>query len=174
MSGRDRTARAVGQIVALRRVAAVVDVLAERRRIERVIRELRQAVGVGVPKRRAAAALGVSVQALERWIASGRLPTTRRPGSSRALVDAEALLLLAEETERERESGRTRGLLAAAFRRLEEAGRLPRKLRPNLSAAELRDEYRRTTPGGRLRTATELSHAAGILAAHGATSRRQR
>ena len=172
MSERESIARAITHVVALRRVAAVVDDPVERQRIARVIRELRQAVGVGVPKRRAADVLGVSVQALERWIAAGKLPTVRRPGSSRALVDAESLLLLAEETARQRESGLKRGVLAAALRRLEEADRLPRKLRPNVSAAELREAYRRTTPAERLRTAAERSYAAGVLAAHGAGARR--
>jgi hypothetical protein len=173
VSGRNGADRVIGQIVALRRVAGAVDDPVERRRIARVVRELRHSVGVGVPKRRAAAALGVSVQALDHWIAVGRLPTTRRPGSSRTLVDTESLLLLAEETERERESGKQRSVLAAAFRRLEGAGRMPRKLRPNLSAAELRDEFRRTTPAERVRTVAELSHVAGILAAQGACARRR-
>ncbi|HVW88923.1 MAG TPA: hypothetical protein VHC01_05605, partial [Gaiellaceae bacterium] len=59
---------AVAQIVALRRVRSAVESKTERRRLAQVIRQLRRQLGVGVAKRQAAAALGVSVQALDRWI----------------------------------------------------------------------------------------------------------
>ncbi len=88
--------------------------------------------------------LGVSVQALERWVRSGALPVVRKPGSSRELIDAEALLVVAEEVGRLREEGVERGVLADALRTLRAEGRLPRKLRPNQSAAELRHEYLHT------------------------------
>ena len=129
-----------------------------------MIRELRAGVGVGVPKRRAATLLGVSVQVLERWVRSGAFPVVRKPGSSRELVDAEALLVVAEEVGRLRELGVERGALAQALRTLRAEGRLPRKLRPNQSAAELRHEYLHTTPAERLRAAAELSELAAALA----------
>jgi DNA-binding transcriptional MerR regulator len=156
--------QALTHAVELRRVRRLVGDPDGRRRLGRVIRELRTSVGVGVPKRRAAAMLGVSVQALERWVRSGTLPVVRRPGSSRELIDAEALLLVAEEVGRLREEGVERGVLAEALRRLTAEGHLPRKLRPNQSAAELRHEYLHTTPAERLRAAAELSELAGALA----------
>ncbi|MDX6468029.1 MAG: hypothetical protein QOI27_3069 [Gaiellaceae bacterium] len=156
--------QALTHAVELRRVLRTVADPDGRRRLGRVIRELRASVGVGVPKRRAAAMLRVSVQALERWVRSGALPVARRPGSSRELIDAEALLLVAEEVERLREAGVERGALAEALRRLDSDGRMPRKLRPNQLAAELRHEYLHTTPAERLRAATELSELASSLA----------
>ncbi len=135
-----------------------------RRRLGPVVRELRQALPAGVPKRRAAALLGISVQALDRWIAAGLLPTLRRPGSSRTLVDTEALLLVAAEAETLRERGARQRLAGQALRHLHAEGRLPRKLRPNQSAAELRAELRQTTPAERLRGAVELSELGARLA----------
>lgn len=136
-------------------------------RLDRVRRRLRREVGVSVPKRRAAALLGVSVTALERWIRAGRLPVVRRPGSSREEIDSEALVELATEVTRLREAGRSRGLLAEAFRRLEAEGKPRPKLRPNESARELRESYRCTTPLERLREAAELSYTTTTLAARG-------
>jgi excisionase family DNA binding protein len=162
----------LAHVVELRRVRQSVSDREAQRRLGRVIGELRQDVGVGVPKRRAAALLGVSVQALERWVASGALPGVRVPGSSRQLIDAEALLALAEEVADLREQGERRGVVAAALRRLEAAGRLPRKLRPNQSARELRHEYLHTTPAERLRQGIELSEFAVSLAARGRETRR--
>lgn len=165
------TVQTLAHVVELRRVRHSVSDREAQRRLGRVIGQLRQDVGVGVPKRRAAALLGVSVQALERWVASGALPVVRAPGSSRQLIDAEALLMLAEEVAYLREQGERRGVVAAALRRLEAAGRLPRKLRPNQSARELRYEYLHTTPAERLRQGIELSELAAGLAARGAGAR---
>ena len=152
------------QVVELRRVRRSLSEHEARLRLGRVIGELRRDVGAAVPKRRASALLGVSVQALERWVASGALPVVRVPGSSRQLIDAEALLVLAEEVASLREQGERRGVVAAALRHLEAAGRLPRKLRPNQSARELRFEYLHTTPAERLRQGIELSELAARLA----------
>ena len=80
--------RAVRHVVALRRVGEAVTDPRERLRLLQVERELRRGVGVGVPKLRAAAVLGISLTALDRWIALGKLPVVRRPGSSRHEVDA--------------------------------------------------------------------------------------
>ena len=155
----------VGQVVALRRVLASLDDPIERRRLARVIRQLRRRLGVAVPKHRAATCLGVSAQALEHWVRAGAVPVTRKPGSSREMIESEAFLAIAEEVERLREAGRKRAL-APALKNLTDEGRMPRKLRPNQSARELRFEYLHTTPAGRLRTAIELSHTASALAAN--------
>jgi hypothetical protein len=158
--------RTLERIVTLRRVAAAIDP-SSRRQLERVIRGLRRDVGVGVPKRRAAGLLGVSVQALERWVDAGMLPVVRRPGSMRELLDSETLIAVAEEVARRREAGEARGVVAASLRELERTGRLPRKLRPNQSARELRGTYLATTPQERLRDVAELSQTAVAMAAHG-------
>src|SRR5258707_4347835 len=117
---------ALRSIVALRRVIPAVATTAERQRLEGVIRDLRHDVGVGVRKRQAARLLGVGVQALERWIGRGRLPVVRRPGSSRELIDADALIVLAEEVARRREAGERRGVLASSLDEIERSGRMPR------------------------------------------------
>jgi hypothetical protein len=165
--------QAVAHIVALQLVAGAVDDPVERRRLERVVRELSRSLGVGVAKRPAAAVLGMTVQALDRWIARGVLPVVRKPRSSRELIDSRALLVLAEEVTRLREAGQTRALLATAFRELERTGRLPRRLRPNESAHELREDYLNTTPTERLRDVAELSYAVGVLAGHGDAARKR-
>jgi DNA-binding transcriptional MerR regulator len=166
--------RTMERIVALRRIASAVVDPSERERLERVIRGLRRDIGVGVPKRRAARLLGVSVQGLERWVERGVLPVVRRPGSTRELLDAEALIVLAEEVDRRRDGGEKRGVLAASLRDLQRTGRLPRKLRPNQTARELRRTFLATTPQERLRDVAELSQTAVVLAARGAAARQRR
>jgi DNA-binding transcriptional MerR regulator len=156
--------QALAHAVELRRVRQTVADPDGRRRLGRVIRDVRASIGVGVPKGRAATLLGVSVQALERWVRNGAIPIVRKPGSSRELIDAEALLIVAEEVGRLREQGVKRGALAEALRRLNADERLPRKLRPNQSAADLRHEYLHTTPAERLRAAAELGELASALA----------
>lgn len=156
--------RAVARAVALRRVAPSVSDPREQRRLARVQRELLREIGFSVPKTPAAAVLGVSVNALDRWIASGRLPTIRRPGAVREEVDADALLDVAVEVDRLREEGVERGVLAAAFERLAAEGKPKRRPWPNVPARELRAEYLRTTPLERLRTGAELTHVATLLA----------
>ena len=168
MQRSERIEQTVEHVVALRRVGSAVTSPEERQRLQRVERELRRHLGPGVPKTRAAAVLGVSVTALDKWIARDRLPVVRRPGSSREEIDARALLDLAEEVARLREAGRARGLLAAAFERLAEQGRLHPQLRPNQSASELRGHFLRSTPSDRLREVAELSSVLTGLAARGA------
>jgi len=155
----------IAQIVSLRHVATALSDPLERARLARIVRQLRRSLGVGVPKRRAAASLGVSVQALERFVQSGAVPTTRKPGSSRELIDSEALLVLADEVGRLREAGQSRPL-GVALRNLSEAGRMPRKLRPNQSARELRYEFLRTSPADRLRATAQLARTGSILTAN--------
>ena len=157
------TPELVQQIVALRRVLRHVDDAAERRRLARVIRQLRRRLGNAVPKHRAAASLGVSAQALERWVRGGEIPAVRRPGSSRELIDSEALLAIVQEISQLREAGQARPL-SAAIHRLNAEGRMPHRLRPNQPARELRHEYLHTTPAERLRSGIELSQVGLALA----------
>lgn len=126
-------------------------------------RALRREIGVGVPKTLAARLLGVSTTALERWVTLGRLPVVRRP-RGREEIDVVALLDLLEETTLVREEGWQRGVLAEAFRRLGERGLPRRRLRPNLSAHELRADFLATTPAERLREGAELSELATTFA----------
>lgn len=159
------TAELVGQIVSLRRVRAALDSPVERRRLAQVIRQLRRQLGSAVPKSQAAAALGVTVQALDRWVADGSVAAVRRPGSSRELIDSEALLALAAEVAVLRERG-VRRPLAKAISMLNDQGRLRRRLRPNQSGRQLRDEFLHSTAAGRLREGIELSQLGASLAAN--------
>lgn len=128
-------------------------------------------VGTSVPKRRAAALLGISVTALQRWVRSGRLPVVRRAGG-REEIEAGALLDVVEEVRRIREEeDAPRAPVARAFRRLAARGLPRRKLRPNQPARELRAAYLRSTPAERLREAAELSFAVTTLARYGARRR---
>ncbi len=174
MSRRRSLERLVRHVVALRCAEPAVADERERRRLKGVERELRREIGVGVPKTGAAAVLGVSVTALDKWIGRGRLPVVRRPGSSREEVDADALLELALEVTLLREAGERRGVLATAFEQLAKRGRPRPKLRPNQSARELRRHYLRTTPRDRLRETADLSRVQTTLAARGAARKQPR
>ena len=163
----------VARAIALRRVAAAVSDPVEARRLARVRRELRREIGFSVPKTRAAALLGVSVAALDRWIAAGRLPTVRKPGVAREEIDADAVVELAFQVELLREQGVQRGVLAAAFECLAAEGKPKRRPRPNMTAHELRADFLSSTPLERLRTGAELSSVATLLAGR-ARARRPR
>ena len=128
-------------------------------------------IGPGVPKRRAAALLGVSVTALQRWIRQGRLPVVRRPGG-REEIEARALLDVVTEVRRLRdEEGVSGRVVGRALARLEARGLPRRNPRPNVSARELRRAYLESTPVERLREAAELSFAVTTLARYGARAR---
>lgn len=172
MSRANAIEQAARRVVALRRIAPAVSDPHESRRLDRLLRELRRELGFSVPKTRAAAVLGVSVNALDRWIAAGRLPTVRRPGSGREEIDADALVDLAVEVERLREEGVERGVLAAAFDRLAVEGKPAARPRPNMPARELRAEYQQTTRLERLRTGAELAYVATLLAGRARARRR--
>jgi hypothetical protein len=154
--------RALRRAVALRRITPSDP--AETRRLDRVLRDLLREIGFSVPKTCAASVLGVSVNALQRWVDADRLPTVRRPGSARAELDADAVLDLAVEVDRLREEGVRRGVLAAAFERLAAEGKPRRRPRPNMPARELRYDYLHTTPFERLQTGVDLTYAATLLA----------
>jgi DNA-binding transcriptional MerR regulator len=173
MGRAERTERALEVATAVRLAArGVPDDLAARR-LRRAERLIRREIGPSVPKRRAAALLGISVPALQRWISSGRLPVVRRPGG-REEVEARALLDLLEEVRRLREDeGVSHAVVGRAFRRLAERGLPRRNLRPNVSARELRQSYLSSTPVERLRETAELSYVATTLARYGAERRRR-
>lgn len=174
MSRAERSARALEVATAIRLAAREIGEERAVRRLRRAERLLRREIGPSVPKRRAAALLGISVTALQRWIAAGRLPVVRRPGG-REEVEAAALLDLLEEVRRLREDELlSRGVVAAGFRKLAERGLPRRSLRPNTPPAELRGSYLASTPVGRLRETAELSYATSVLAQHGAGRRAAR
>lgn len=171
MGRAERTERAIEAATSIRLAATAVDDPRVARRLRRAERLVLQEVGPSVPKRRAAALLGISVTALQRWVRSGRLPVVRRPGG-REEIDAGALLDVVEEVRRIREAWDVpRAPVARAFRRLATRGLPRRKLRPNQSARELRAAYLRTTPVERLREAAELSLAVTTLGRYGARRR---
>lgn len=168
MGRAERAERAIDAAAELRLAAAAVDDERACRRLRRAERLVLWDVGPGVPKRRAAALLGISVPALQRWVALNRLPVVRRPGG-REEIETGALLDLVEELRRGREEGASsRGAISRALARLEARGLPHRKLRPNQPATELRRAYERSTAAVRLRETAELSLAATSLAGYGA------
>lgn len=172
MGRAERAERALEAATSIRLAASDVEDARAVRRLRRAEGLVLREVGPSVPKRRAAALLGISVTALQRWIRSGRLPVVRRAGG-REEVDAGALLDLLEEVRRIRaEDDAARAPVSRAFRRLAARGLPRRKLRPNESAQELRGAYLRSTPVQRLREAAELSLAVTTLARYGARRRR--
>lgn len=171
MARAEQVGRALEVVAEIRQAARGVRDERVARRLRRAERLLCREIGPSVPKRRAAALLGVTVAALERWIASGKLPVVRRP-RGRQEIEAGALLDLVEEVSRLREDeAAVRGVLAAAFRRLAERGLPQPSLRPNTPPHELRHSYLDSTPVERLRETAELSYAVTTLAGYGAGRR---
>jgi DNA-binding transcriptional MerR regulator len=156
------------QIVELRQLIDTLEPPA-RDVIWRLARELRLELDDSIPKLPAARALGISVKALDKWVAKGEIPTLRRPGAGRSQVETDAVLDLLHEVTELRLTGVTSGVIAAAITHLRDRGRLRRKLRPNQSPAELRRAYRETSPLERVRAAAELSYIQTRLAALGGT-----
>ena len=156
--------QAVERAVAIRLACDSVDDPVARRRLLAVERDLRWDAGVGVPKQRAAALVGISVPALQKWIDRGAIPTVKRPGSQRVEVDTEALVELVAEVRRLREQGAAGRVAARAIRSLQAHGRLRRRPRPNQAAAELRHAFETTSALERMRDVDELSHALGLVA----------
>jgi hypothetical protein len=171
MGRAERAERAVEAVTDIRLAAAAVHDPRAKRRLRRAEGLVLRDVGPSVPKRRAAAVLGISVTALERWVRSGRLPVVRRPGG-REEVDVRALLDVVEELRRVRDEtpGEHRPV-ARAFARLAARGLPRRRLRPNERADDLRRSYLHSTPIERLRETAELSFAATTLAGYGARPR---
>jgi hypothetical protein len=170
---RDATGRLLASVVEVRLLARATREPETRAALRRVEWRLRPLLGVGVPKRQAAAQLGVSVVALDKWIARGRLPVVGRRGSARRSVETRALLEVAEQVEALRRAGVERGLLAHAFAALgwsddpdgeqvvrEEIALLPR---PNVSVQQLRADYERIPPGARVAHLTQLHRSLNAL-----------
>ena len=111
--------------------------------------------------------LGIRLTALDRWVALGKVPVGRRPGSSRREVASATLFTLATEVSRVREERSARNPVGIALRRLEAEGRPLRELQPSQSAGGLRRDAEQTTPLNRLRQANDLSHALSVLALRG-------
>lgn len=164
MSRTAETEQRVRHVVALRRALEAMPDGPERRRVRRVERELRQALGVGVPKSVAARVLGISVTALDRWLQKGKIVEAHRPGSSRALVEAWSLVQVALEAGRAGEAGVARGAVAEGIRRLEAAGRLPVPARPNEHPLVLRRDFLNSTPEQRLAEIDSLNRQLAVLA----------
>jgi hypothetical protein len=129
---------------------------------------LRRALGPTIPKKKAAAVLGISVTALDRWVERGFLPVVERPGSSRHELESRPFLELAAQVARLRLDGAVaRGRVAPAVERLGwtpmTGGRRVLRLdvaalpRPNITEQELVANFRSTTPEQRVREAAELS-----------------
>lgn len=129
---------------------------------------LRRALGPTIPKKKAAAVLGISVTALDRWVERGFLPVVERPGSSRHELESRPFLELAAQVARLRLDGAvTHGRIAPAVKRLgwtpSPAGRRVIRLdvaalpRSNVTEQELVANFRSTTPEQRVREAAELS-----------------
>ncbi len=97
---------------------------ANRRALDPVIANLTARIGPIVPKRRAAALLGISVQALDLWIQRDRIKARRAEGATRTGIDTDSLVWTANQITPEMpRPGRVVDLALkhAAFWRLNEA-----------------------------------------------------
>ena len=128
----------------------------------------RRALGPTIPKKKAAAVLGISVPALDRWVNRGPLPVVAKPGSSRLELESRAFLELAGRVETVTdELGEVRTQVSVAIKRLgwtpTTAGRRVLRLdvaslpRPSVSERALVAGFRSTTPEARVRQVAELS-----------------
>ena len=70
---------------------------ANRRALDPVITDLTARIGPIVPKRRAAALLGISVQALDLWIQRDRIKARRAEGATRTGIDTDSLVWTANQ-----------------------------------------------------------------------------
>ncbi len=141
--------------------------------VRQVERSLTALLGPSIPKKQAAGLLGVSVVALDVWIARGRLPGVDTPGTTRLGVETRSLLDLAEQVELLRRQGVKREQLAQAFAVLgwtdDPAGRYVLRAeiaalpRPNVSARQLRRDFEQTTPKERLSQLDQLNRSMNAL-----------
>lgn len=165
--------RALADAVELRLIASKVSEPDTRAQLSRLTRRRIADIGPSVPKTRAAKALGVTVPALDHWIARGALKT-RRSTSSREEIDTLSVVDLAVEVASLAESGRKRGLLAEALARRERAlagrGMGTREFFAN-QQAERREELATLSAGERVAQAISLSKAATKIAVAGARAR---
>jgi len=155
-------------VVRLRRAIVKTRDAAARASLRDVEVSLRRALGPTIAKKKAAAVLGVSVPALDKWVNQGLLPVVAKPGLSRLQIETRPFLELAERVDRVRdELGETRTPVAAAVQRLgwkpHAAGRRVLRFevaslpRPNVSEQQLIAAFRTTTPEERVRQVAELS-----------------
>jgi hypothetical protein len=168
--------RALADAVDLRLVAATVSEPEARMRLARLTRRRIVDIGPSVPKTRAAKALGVTVPALDRWIARGALKTRRSP-SSREEIDTLTVVDLAVEVASLAESGRKRGLLAEALASRERALARGRMGTPGFfpdQEAERREDLATASAGERVSQAISLSKTATKIAVAGAGARTTR
>jgi hypothetical protein len=70
---------------------------ANRRALDSVVADLTARIGPIVPKRRAAALLGISVQALDLWIQRDRIKARRAEGATRTGIDTDSLVWTANQ-----------------------------------------------------------------------------
>jgi hypothetical protein len=162
--------RALTDAVELRLVASKVSEPDARTQLARLTRRRIIDIGPSVPKTRAAKALGVTVPALDRWIARGALKT-RRSTSSRDEIDTLTVVDLAVEVASLAESGRKRGLLAEALARRERAragGGMGTRGFFADQQAERREELSTGSAGERVAQAISLSKTATKIAVAGA------
>ncbi len=159
--------RALADAVELRLVASKVSDPDARARLARMVRSRIVDIGPSVPKTRAAKILGVTVPALDRWVARGALKT-RRSSSSREEIDTLSVVDLAVEIASLVESGRRRGLLAEALTRRERAlasrGMGTRGFFAD-QQAERRGELASVTAGERVAQTIRLSRTATKMVA---------
>jgi hypothetical protein len=168
--------RALADAVELRLVASKVSEPDARTQLARLTRRRITDIGPSIPKTRAAKALGVTVPALDRWIARGALKT-RRSTSSREEIDTLTVVDLAVEVASLAKSGRKRGLLAEALARRERtlAGRgMGTRSFFADQQAERREELATVSAGERVAQAISLSRAATKIAVAGARARAAR
>lgn len=121
------TEKLVGNIVRLRRAERSSGAAAD---IAAVRRDLEAELGPTLSRSRAARMLGVSQTALDRWVASGHVPTVVTPRGRRE-VPARAVIDLIEEVERR--GGEERHPLSAILRTRELAAE---RLRARLAESE--------------------------------------
>jgi phage terminase Nu1 subunit (DNA packaging protein) len=110
-------------IIEIRRTARELLDPAARRRAEQAAERLAAELEPTISKTRAARLLGVSVTALDKWVARGRVPVGRKSGLKKTEIDTATLLELAEDVAELREQGRRRGLISEALRRRAERRR---------------------------------------------------
>ena len=119
------TQRLVENILRLRRAERVPAVAKD---VAAVRAELEAELGPTVSRSRAARILGVSQTALDRWVASGEVPTVIAP-NGRIGVPRQFVVEMAELIDRLRREGEDRHVLATALRRRrEEAKRVGERL----------------------------------------------
>jgi DNA-binding transcriptional MerR regulator len=161
--------RALADVVELRTLAQASSDPSLRARLDQIADRRSEEIGPSVPKTRAAQALGVSLNALDKWIRRGAIPVERRASSSRQDVQTRAVVDLAVEIRGLRETGRTSALLATALARMA-APMGARGFFPD-QARERRRELRLLTPAERVAQAIKLSRSATRIAASGSRAR---